>query len=361
MLWAVGLMAVVFLLRVPMLGSDNSAYVLISTLIPFVVMAIAFAILAMETNTAHEFMDDALPGLTLGINCALLAFLVQDTINFALIVPGAATTFFALLGVAVALRAPENEPTHPPRRSRWIALTVAATLLLFHAGKFVWPVVDAQAWRLKAANQSQPWLGEPLNRQPAYAFLAGASARDPLDPTAAVELAGWLQSAAHLLPNETAALTKAVEWMHEAIRRNPRSTSLHRQLSALHQRLAERFDQAAHLRAAAEAGRRVVELYPESPDAHINLGNSLIALAAVAGAAAPFDEAAAHYQTALDLDDARPEWEAIRRFSVAKRVEIETRRSGISEAADALRTSGDAKENPSLPPQADEGAAGDDQ
>ena len=339
----------VHIVWVPMLGSDNSAYVLISTLIPFVVMAVAFAILAMETNTAREFMDDALPGLSLGINCALLAFLVQDTINFALIVPGAAMTFFALLGVAVALRAPASEPTHLPRISHWIALTVAAMLLLIHAGEFVWPVVDSQARRLEATHQTHPWPDEPLNRQNIYVCLAEASARDPFDPTPAVELAGWLQSAAHLLPDETAALTEAVGWMHEAIRRNPYSTSLHRQLSALHQRLAERSDQAAHLRAAAEAERRAVELYPESPDAHVNLGDRLAALAAAVADVAAFDEAADHYQTALDLDAARPAWETIRRFSAAKRVEIETRRDGIMEAANALRTSGNAARNPSRP------------
>ncbi|MCH7701385.1 MAG: O-antigen ligase family protein [Planctomycetes bacterium] len=349
MLWAVALMGVVFLIRIPMLGSDNSAYVLISTLIPFVVMATAFAILAMETNVAHQFMDDALPGLTLGINCALLAFLVQDTINFALIVPGAATTFFALFGVAVALRAPESEPTHPPRGGRWIILAVGVVLLLIHAGKFVWPVVDSQAWRIVATHQKHPWPDEPPNRQHIYGCLAKASERDPFDPTPAVELAGWLQSAAHLLPDETAALAEAVEWMHEATRRNPRSTTLHRQLSALHQRLAERSDQAVHLRAAAEAERRVVELYPESPDAHINLGDRLAALAAVVGDVAAFDEGADHYQTALDLDAARPAWETIRRFSSAKRAEIETRRDGIMEAGNALRTPGHAARNPSRP------------
>ena len=365
LLWAAGLMTLVFLLRIPMLGSDNAAYVVLSTLIPFAVMALAFAILAVETHSAHRFMDHPLPGLSLGINCALLAFLVQDTINFALIVPGAATTFFALLGVAVALRSPVGEPIRPPRARRWFALTVGVVILLVHAGKVVWPVMDSSGWRIVSTHQKQPRPDEPPNRQHVYQCLAEASARDPLDPTPAIELAGWLTSVAHRLPDETAALTAAIDRLHEAIRRDPHSTTLHRQLAVLHQRLAELTDRVGHLRAAAEAERRIVELYPESPDAHVNLGDGLALLAAATGDAGVFRQAADHYQTALDLDAARPGWETIRRFRPTRRTDIEGRRDRATAAAD-LSASGDPAPNPnrdSLPvrrTQTGEAAVDDD-
>ena len=57
-----------------------------------------------------------------------------------------------------------------------------------------------------------------------------------------------------------------------------------------------------------------MELYPNSPEAHADLGRCLLNAGRETNDRPALIEAAEHLQQALDLDDARPQWERYRRL-----------------------------------------------
>ena len=79
-----------------------------------------------------------------------------------------------------------------------------------------------------------------------------------------------------------------------------------------------------HLREAVQAARRIIELYPQSPDAHADLGQALLQLGKQTNHDQRLSQARAALQRALDLDDARPRWEILRRIPPTKRDKIES-------------------------------------
>ncbi|HUU85044.1 MAG TPA: O-antigen ligase family protein [Phycisphaerae bacterium] len=348
--WALAVGGGVFFLRLFLLGSTNVDYLIVVTVLPLFVWMVAFALLSVESNILGAFRTDGLPRLAVGVNLCLLAFVLQDTINFAAFVPGAATTFFALLAIPIASRsAGTPEPAVSKRRAepaadaaraaaggmtRWWLVGGAVVVLLAHVAWNVAPVSLAGtslASARRAGRQVIP--GQDYYAHPAYIAYDFAESIDQSDPTPPAECAAWLVGHAEVAADREAAITRALELIDEAITHDPCSTSLHRQKLRMCRRFFDLTGERRYRKLAVSPAQRIVELYPQSPEAHADLGAALLDAARESRNAVMLGNAVKHLQRALDLDDARPEWEELRRLRLQQREDIEAR---IAEAAGLL-------------------------
>ncbi len=348
--WGVAVGTAVFAARLFLLGSDQPAYLLYATSIPLVVWGAAFAVCA----GAADGQGRHLPSLATGVSFGLLAFLLQDTINFAAFVPGAATTFFALLGVSiadgpgppehtggrvqsselpVAGARPSTRNSHLATRThqggertfaRYLPAVMAIGVLIAYFGWVLVPVARA-GFAIRRARASAGVVGPgPYDVQTAYVKYLRAAEADPLDPTPRAEAAAYLIGYAATTPTPLPVLDRALELIDAAIERSPYSTSLHRQKLQMCRRAQALTGRMDYLNAAIQPARRVVELYPQSPDAHADLGATLLDVGRANDDRALLRQAADHLGEALQLDDARPAWEELRRMPPRERERIRT-------------------------------------
>ncbi|MBP7933895.1 MAG: O-antigen ligase family protein [Phycisphaerae bacterium] len=244
------------------------------------------------------------------ILCAVLVFLLHNTVDSSMFFAGTLTPFAALGGL---LLASAGAGSASPRSIRAVRLVFAAAALGFlaHLAVNVIPV-----------SRSRAALAESRSRDfddRALACFAEAAAADPLDPTPSADLA----SACFRDPSPE-ALTAGLEALDEAIRRDPKRIS--------HQQCRMRALEAAFqtggtpadLQAAIAAGRRCTAMYPASPDHHLELAALLDRARTALSDPALLDEAVREYREALRLNDARPIAEP-RRWPPEHRRQVQSR------------------------------------
>jgi hypothetical protein len=319
--WAIGLLLVVTVGRLPLLGSTDPNFLYYSTVITGFVWLLGFFVFMGTTVTQgsafggfHSARDS---NVSMAVAVGLFAFLVHDMINFAMFVPGSATTFFGLLSYWMARRSNESaEPKLDVAVSfarRWFPLGagVAAMVLVCWIG--VIPVASAQS-HLRAAQQaaSIPLSGS-LQEHPASGRFDAASASDPFDPTAEVARTQWLR---------TSAPRAAVEALTTAMGRDPFNVGLPRMRAKLYLDLAQSTGDDGDYLAAIDDAHRALELYPLNPAGVVSLAD----VQTVAGEALKSEkllrEALANYNRAIQLDDQRLSWETLHRMRVGEKDEI---------------------------------------
>ena len=334
-LWMLALAVGVFVPRVFLLGSDDYYYRVWMTAFPLLFWLPAFALVSLESDTWSHFSDEALGALPTIVNCGLLAFLLSDVVNFSLLVPATATTFFALLGVAVAVRT-RVEPAAPVSSAgRWAPVAGGVAVVVVVAGLFLRPVAGA-GFALAGARRPENVLPDrALVEQPAYLAYQEAARLDPTDPTPPAECAQFAMEFAQLAGGMEDASMQAVERIDEAIARDPCDIGLRRAKRAYRTAHAQITGEPDYYRRAVEAAAEVVKRYPTSPDDYDSLGDCYAALIAT-GVYTPAErtDGVRAYERALKLDASRPAWEVIRRFSSARQSEIERKRKLLERARD---------------------------
>ncbi len=235
--------------------------------------------------------------------CGAVAFLLHNTIDFALFFPGALTPFMALSAVFLARgRGAGSAEPRPLQCIAPVAVSAAGVICLLWA---VLVPVTRSSRLLALACESLPDAAERH-------YLTAAAA-DSIDPAPLVKLA---QHRAQW--DDLDSLTMALGAVDGAIRRDPARIRLHRMRSQL---LLKRFDISgaeADLREAIAAAETVLELYPNSPQHHVALAELLARAASAFDSTECATRARQHYLRALDLDSARPVSE-VRRWSAARR------------------------------------------
>jgi hypothetical protein len=324
MLWMSLLATAIFVPRIFLLGTHDYFYLIWSTAFPLLCWLPAFVVLSLDSDRYARFEDGTLPVLPTLLNCGLIAFLVSTLINFALQIPGSATTFFALLGVAVAVRSrPAAVTDRGPAARRWIPVAVAVAALAALGYGVIRPVGQARADLMRARRLRGVMLDRAIEQQPVYRCYLAAAAADPLDPTPLTECAGWTVALADRIGGLHDCLAHALALVDRAIQRDPYSIVLRRHERTLCRDLSDATGEVADYRRAADAARQVIRLYPESPDDWALLGDCWLRIGEVAEDPTAWQRAAEAFQRALDLDASRPTWETIRRFSAERRSEIE--------------------------------------
>lgn len=355
--WATAglIFVVVFAVRCPLLGSDNDSYIVWVTAMTGMVWSATCALVLFLSRHITDWRRIAAGGAA-----GLAAFLVQDTINFALFVPASATTCFALYALVLSSFRAESRGAASSRAMPCNRVSRGATL----------SIVDRIAWEfcnrkpaviplgvvimLLVAATWQAWIVVRGNRKlgearrlmqtthlvvptDGVAMIFGqAAGMDTLDPTPWVEAGDWqLRNSYAAATDWPGRLTAAVDAYKEALKRDPKSTDIRR-------RLARTCLEAS--RAAGEDGRapsgevgvwasravawaeEITRLYPADPSAWRLLGECLSQAAGTSRDGRNDRLRAAEALTrALELDASRPQWEVIRRFSPDTRRQIEER------------------------------------
>ena len=293
-----------------------------------------------ETPTPAATPTDLEIATASGACAGIVAFLIHEMINYALFLPGSATTFFAIVGYCLAVRNTNVRGEGSPvermgalRRIAPVALFPIAVIVIFVA--FILPVVRASRHLERARQTAESPLvrGVSVAEQPAGAAFRRAADADPLDPTPPSDHAAWLFRVASIPQLRGDALDLAESSISEAIRRDPFNVAHRRRCVELLRAKAEHTERTDDFEATVWAAREALSLYPMDPAGLILLGDCLLAQGLATGSADVLDGAIARYREALQLDDARPSWETLRRMPTRRRAEIEAK---INQAQEAM-------------------------
>lgn len=314
LLWGVLLAAGIFLPRVTLLGNDDPDYLFFATMLPLLAWGTTYVLIGLGPI-------GRMPSLSIGLAFALFAFVLQDTINFASIVPATLTTVFALLGIVVADRniGRVTSANHTINRPGWWAVVCGAVLMMC-VWLVVMPVLRADG-SLRQARAS-------VDPRSAYESFVQAAALDRLDPTALYEASRTARFLASQDGGDAQWAEKATHCQERYLSRDPfniATLSEEMMCARLRAELATGEGRFDYWSRAVRAAEGIVERYPSGPSGYVALADCLSDFGAVAADRALLSKAIEAYKRALELDDARPEWETIRRMRPAEREAIASR------------------------------------
>jgi hypothetical protein len=294
--------------------------------VPFV---FGFFASSIETTESTAFADDAPGSLTAGLCAGLIGFLLHTGIDLALFNSGAATTFFAMMAVALAVRdpgRPTSQPTEPFSRRACPAssLTVAAAGLICLALFFILLVGPAARLgrRLQVARANvEPSSWAQYIGSRSYRAYAAAIDCYRLDGTAVEEQADELIRRASSMEQ----IDSVIELATALRRRDPANAIAHRQLATLYRERFALGGDPADLRRAVAQMREAVAAYPTSPSRRLALAGLLEEQAALTRSVEARRSAAAELQRALDLDERRVYVSKPHRFTEEMRAGLKAR------------------------------------
>lgn len=313
--WGAAFVLMLMLVRPMLLGSDEPNFLFYSTVTVTLAWMVGFASFYLGLGHGGSKDERCESLMIAGVGAGLLTVLLHDMINFALFVPGVATTFFALLAYRFGGTAEPPLSTAPSRVSRWFPVA----FVLFAVGGVVYgavlPVGTAAEHLASARALERQLVPAPLNRQVTYRHFELAAAADPQDPTPHAQMARWLVEASAVPEFRDNALALALDAVGLAIRRDPFSVQLRRLKMQIGQRVAAKSGGADDFGSAITAAREALSLYPQDPHGLVALGDCQLDAGRAMKGRSFLEEAISSYEAALSLDGARLWWETLRRFS----------------------------------------------
>ena len=313
-LWYAAFVALVLVIVRPnLLGADDANYAYYMTMTALIPAALGFAVFFPSRGEGQKFSP-----LQLALPVGLFAMLLHDQISFALFVPGTATTFFALLGCALAVRTGDPDVS-PSRYYETLAAIAAAILLIIVVGLGITPVSRGQTYLAQLQSAAPNSESVTILPDDPYVFLAA----DRYDPALPLRLARHHLARVAGSPYPEAEFRSAWTALDHAIALDPHQPALHRLLAGTCLELATATQNSGYSLAAVEFARRALALYPNDPDGLIFLAE--MEEQAMAHDPSLRDSAIAHYGQALELDGQRAWFESIRRFNDRKKTDIRER------------------------------------
>ncbi len=314
------LAGMIFLVRVPLLGSDDPYHLYFETMLPLLSWAATFSLLIIAPI-------GSIATLITVMGFALVGFLLQDTINIATSVPPALTTVWACFSIVVAARYGEEESA-PSRRiaAPIAAVCIAGVLLSACAAGIIVPAARANADLQDARRADSPTA--------ALALYDRAADLDTWDSTALFEATRLLRGLAINGPEPKQAIDQAIRRIDTAIERDRFNIRLHREKNRCYSFRAGITKSEDDLTAAIAAAGMVFQLYPSDPASHVLLADAWAARGLAKLDGRDINQAIGHYEKALGIDDARPEWEVVRRLRPAERQALASRIEALRSAAE---------------------------
>ncbi len=311
--WPAALTGLTFLCWMKQLTGANGG-ALIDLLIAGATIWFAGAILlSLESARNATYADAPLVGVAPAVIAAILCFLLHTGIDLAMFEGGPATTFFALVAIAIAtsgMRATDSgetatiatPPCAAPRRNAAIGVGIITGLI----GITFFVQLVARPYACNDALQEGRTDNQPSGWE-TYVTTAGgvwyqqATEAYTLDGTAPSE---FVEQLIPRISSERQA-TAAMAIVDEFARRDPYNGLHHNTRGTL---AAQKYDlthNEAYLRQAASEYELYVEDYPTSPLRHIYAATMYARLAHELGDMAARDKAVEHLKTALRLDEQR--------------------------------------------------------
>lgn len=327
-LWAGGIGAIVFAWWACIVSGATEEYALLVLHIPAITWIVMMIALSLE-GPAKEFAADAQGPMLIPLCAGLLGFLLHTGIDLAMFSGGAATTFFALVAVAVALARPPASDAQiesasqgeQPRSKAAIAVgAIAAAFVLTMIVVLVIPSAKAATNLRIARLHSGEATWDMYVHSPGYTAYLAATDAYPLDATAADELLEELTRRVATIDHVQTALP-LVDVMRK---RDPFNAAAWQHLATLRfQRFVIGRD-IADLHAAIDATKKAVDAYPTSPTKRLTLAE-LYEKAAATGDSAAKRKAADELEKALTLDEERIYVSKPNRFPEGMKVAIRGR------------------------------------
>ncbi|MCZ6653329.1 MAG: O-antigen ligase family protein [Planctomycetota bacterium] len=330
MLWCAMLFVAIWTLQIWIVGHVEFNYIYAQLFFPMLGWMAVFAICTASANASSNLIKGSAFPITLAgiLGVGLLAFLVHNLITFSLFIPGTATTFFALLGVCIAMRCDEGmvgaaRPTPSPAgrgvqglaKRLWLVTPAAVPTILAMILVYVFAIEPVgRCWHHLLAARGQV----SRNQIPFEAYAAALSA-DLLDPTPAKGWADFRMAHPGLLPGEPFYPYAT------ALGRDPHRVSALR--SSAQGALAlsgEGTDPQGLLQLAAKYYEKVLELYPSNPDDHLRMSEIQIMMHRADGDVAALERAILELKIATDLNRQR-DMNEVRRFSPEKVSELKAK------------------------------------
>lgn len=324
--WGLAIATGIFLPRLWLLGSDDPNYVYFATALPLTAWSLAYFVLMPRVSCD-------LAALAVGAGFAVVAFLLQDMVNFASHVPGALTTAVAVIAVLIAARYASGQLCERHSLPKPLLWTVATAVLL---ASVVGVVIVPVARSVAAMTQARRMGETPA----AVERFDAAAAADPLDARPLYEGARLLRYMTTERGGGVRSISGAIARIEQAITRDPDHLLFRRERSRCYLARAAITHDAKDYATAVDAARSAIDLYPISPEVHEQLGDCLAAFGRATNNGALLVQAVDAYHQALAIDDARPQWERLRRLSPQRRASLNRR---IAELEAPLRRRTDAK------------------
>ncbi len=320
MAWAVALAVALVLARIPLLGSDDPNYLYFMSVAVGLIWLAGFACFSPAILSGRRHV------IATATAIGLFTFLLHDMISFAVFVPGAATALCAALAFCIAERSPvEPVPAVLTRAKRWLPLTATGIAIVCILVVAVIPVARAARYTQRAIALARGSHKMESSVQQVDEMFLKAMDADRLDVTPCIERARWWLARSLNRSHRAEALQRAVDSLREAVRRDPYQVAHQRRLLQLHLARARHTGEPDDYHAAIASAKRACALYPADPGGYVSLADCQLE----AGEALPSDDllrdAVHSYDRAVELDDARPEWEIIRGFKERERQEIDTK------------------------------------
>ncbi len=305
---------------------------LIWALVPTFFWGLAMLGLALDSDQTGRFENDPLP-LLAGLAAALIAVLLHNLISFSLVYPGSACTFFALAGLAVAVRSLRSAGTEPlgqdisppsgpgPARRRQTRMGLASSVVLAAAVMYwpavVTPVARASHWIREARSAEDP---DRVIRSYQRAIVS-----DPLDPIAASELARrTIRYATQRSDRREEMATLAVQAAKTAVIRDRADNRHYRTLSSAYMARYAAAQDPNDADRAAMAMEAAAQRYLQLPTLRLDYAEALVLQATVHRDEKILQRAVEQFALALELDDRQLPREP-RRFGPARREAIRKR------------------------------------
>ena len=231
--------------------------------------------------------------------CALIGFLVNNLIDFAIFEPGILTAFWALMACLIALCARQQSRmalTATPGLLARLLVTAAslAVVWAFFAHALI-PMVRTTN-KIRQAHEAVAYG----DFEQANAVLVDAAEDDPLSPAAPSLNARLYLERFYADPSKSKdALLRAERCLLEAIRRNGADFKNFERLTEVYILLAEASGAAqrsSSLDKAFDSAKSAVERYP-------GLGRLHLQLAQIAEQLGKADVALKHYKRAVEIED----------------------------------------------------------
>ncbi len=322
--WTVAFGLTVALGRLPLLGTNDSNFLYYATVTTTIAWLLGFVCASRGMTPSASPRDPNRRLVATGVGVGLFTFLLHDMINFAFFVPGAATTFFALLAFVMAERyADESSTTQPRGFVRWLPLGGCSTAVLLIIAVGLVPVARSHSALQRARTIAGQPLPTSLTAQLPYHHFQRAADLDPLDPTPLANLTTWLIRASYFPGLQDQALGLADESLRRAIERDPVSLKLRRTRVQLYRRMAEANPTRERFLAAIDAAQDAQSLYPQDPEGFVALAGCQLDAGAILRDTALLEQARNSYHRAIELDGSRLWWEELHRFSESERQAID--------------------------------------
>ncbi len=326
MLWGALLFLVIWPLQIWIVGHDFN-YIYAQLTFPMLGWMAAFAICAAGGITSGDpIKATAFPITPAGIlGVGLFAFLIHNLITFSLFIPGAATTFFALLGVCISMRndkageASHEHTAESPLRSRWplrlappvVIATLMCVTIVYLFG--IRPVTRCWA-DLRAA---RGLTGRDIEQSKQH--YVRALRADRLDPTPMREWVQLLALAPHAELGFVDQMGRVPPYTKNGLRaRDPNNVSVFRvSIAALLAEYALHPQRAELLEKVVRYHEQVLQRYPTNPNDRIRMSAILVMQYERTGNVSALRRATHELATALDLNSRRDPLE-VRRFSAER-------------------------------------------